>query len=202
MNLLAEISPDRMGAMQWTHPPSSWQPLAGGGLRVHVPSRVDYFQDPSGRMSADTAPFLWLPVQGDFTAQAHVRHAFQSVYDAGAVMVRQDVTHWVKLCFEATDIGTHAVVSVVTNGKSDDANGANVAGSDIWLQVARQGDLIALHYAYDGKTWFMVRYLNLPLMDPVQVGLVAQCPVGNGAVIDWLSFSLNAQAPNDMRAGC
>ena len=87
---------------------------------------------------------------GGLTAQAHVRHA-QSVYDAGAVMGPPDVTHWVKLCFEATDIGTHAVASVVINGKSDDANGANVAG--LTSAAGRSpGDLIALHYAYDGKT--------------------------------------------------
>lgn len=202
MNLLTHFTDEQPGAFRWTNPPDGWQPLVGGGLRVRVPARVDYFQDPSGRTSADTAPYLWLPAQGDFTAKAHIRHAFQNVYDAGAIMVRQDAMHWVKLCFEATDIGTHAVVSVVTNGKSDDANGVNIEVSDIWLQIARQGDLFALHYALDGKTWLMARYLHLPLTNPVQVGLVAQCPVGNGAVIDWLSFHLSPQAPSDMRAGC
>ncbi len=41
-------------------------------------------------------------------------------------MVLQDMAHWAKACFELTDFNMQAVVSVVTNGQSDDANGCNI----------------------------------------------------------------------------
>ena len=115
MNLIENLS-SQTTAFTWDHEPTHWEPLAGGGLRIQVPACVDYFQDPAGKLSADSAPYLWMHWEGDFVAQAHVRHAFQSTYDAGALMIRQDAQHWAKLCFEATDFGSRAVVSVVTNG--------------------------------------------------------------------------------------
>lgn len=200
MNLLDGICPGSLGPFSWAREPARWATLAGGGLRIVVPACVDYFQDPAGVASADSAPYLWLPVTGNFTARAHIRHSFASTYDAGAIMVRQDAQHWAKLCFEATDFGTRAVVSVVTDGHSDDANGVDVQVSDIWLQVVRRENLLAMHYSLDGVTWHMVRYFGLTLRE-TQVGLVAQCPVGQGAVIDWLSFTLGADVPANMRAG-
>jgi len=40
-------------------------------------------------------------------------------------------------CFELTDFGIHAAVSVMTkNGESDDANGCDIIGQDfLWLKV-------------------------------------------------------------------
>ena len=113
----------------------------------------------------------------------------------------QGKTHWAKLCFEATDIGTHAAVSVVTNGISDDANGADLEAERLWLQVVRQGDLFGMHYSLDGASWRMVRYFALPLPRQVQVGLVAQSPTGPGTSVDFHSFSVEPRRVADMRAG-
>jgi uncharacterized protein len=201
LNLLENPTPAQISIFTWAHEPKHWEPLAGGGLRILVPSCVDYFQDPAGKLSADSAPFLWMRWEGDFVAQAHVRHAFQSTYDAGALLIRQDAQHWAKLCFEATDFGSRAVVSVVTNGISDDANGVDVGVSDIWLQVTRFGNLFAMHYALNGHDWRMVRYFPLALTAEVKIGLVAQCPVGKGATIDWLALNVERRTLNNMRAG-
>jgi hypothetical protein len=189
------------GQLTWLNKPAGVAKLSGDGLRIMVPGRTDYFQDPAGIIHVDSAPYLCTDVNGDFAARAHVRHAFQTVYDAGAIMVRQDALHWAKLCFESTDIGTRAVVSVITNGTSDDANGVNVNASDIWLQLVRKANLFAMHYSVDGHTWCMARLFHLALTDPLQVGLVAQCPVGTRAVIDWLSFEVASGLPANIRAG-
>lgn len=201
MNLLDNLTPAQLSNFPWAHEPQHWELLAGGGLRILVPACVDYFQDPAGKLSADSAPYLWMPCEGDFVAQAHVRHAFLNTYDAGALMVRQDTQHWAKLCFEATDFNTRAVVSVVTNGMSDDANGVDVNVSDIWLQVARSGNLFAMHYSLNNRDWRMVRYFPLALSASIQIGLVAQCPVGKGATIDWLALNVESRTVGNMRAG-
>ena len=116
-------------------------------------------------------------------------------------MVRHDETHWAKICFEATDFGTHAAVSVVTNGVSDDANGADLEIESLWLQIVRQDDLFGLHYSLDGESWRMVRYFALPVPSKVKVGIVAQSPVGPGTTIDFFCFSVEPRRVSNMRAG-
>jgi regulation of enolase protein 1 (concanavalin A-like superfamily) len=203
MNLLNNLSSSTLAArlLTWDHPPLRWEPLPGSGMRVHVPAKVDYFQSPALTHAADSAPFLWANATGDFVAQAHVRPDFTTQYDAGALMVRSSTRQWAKVCFEATDFGTHAVVSVVTREVSDDANGVNLTTPDVWLQLIRKGDVFAMHYAPDGQGWQMVRLFRLEAPAAVKVGLVAQCPVGPGTTIDFLSFAIEPRTVKDMRAG-
>ena len=204
MNLLVNFSAEIMHvrSLNWSHPPTYWEALEGSGMRVFVPQRVDYFQDPAGVHVKDDAPYLWLPFSGDFVARARLRPpSTHSGGDAAALMVRQDATHWCKLCYEYTDLGNLAAVSVVTDGVSDDANGADLSAPELWLQVCRVGDLFSLHYALDGKSWRLVRYFRLAMPDPLQVGLVAQCPVGSGTTVDWLEFSIEPRQVADLRAG-
>ena len=203
MNLIENLTPESFTArsLAWENPPLDWQPLPGGGIRVTVPAKADYFQDPTGAVKVDSAPFLWLPVSGDFTARAHVRPAFNATYDSGVLMVRHDVHTWAKLCYEKTDFGTTAAVSVVTRGLSDDANGADLTVPDLWLQACRSGDVIALHYALDGQDWHMVRIFSLAMPPTVKVGVVAQCPIGLGTTVDFFHFSVESGLPHHLRAG-
>jgi uncharacterized protein len=203
MNLLENLTPDQLAArgLAWEHPPMKWEPLPEGGIRVSVPAKADYFRDPAGAMVNDNAPFLYQTVTGDFVAQAHVRPAFISTYDSGVIMVRHDEQNWAKVCFERTDFGTTAVVSVVTRGVSDDANGADIFDHAVWLQVVRAEDVFALHYALDGKSWRMVRLFKLPVPPTIKVGVVAQCPVGPGTTVDLLSFSIDQRVIKNVRAG-
>jgi hypothetical protein len=203
MNLLEDLTPDQLAArgLTWDHPPLGWERLPERGIRVTVPAKVDYFQSPAGTHAADNAPYLWLDVTGDFVAQAHVRPTWTTHYDAGAVMVRHDTLHWCKLCYERTDFGTTAAVSVVTREHSDDANGVNLSAPDLWLQIFRAGDVFGMHYALDGKEWRMVRLFRLALPQTVKVGLVAQCPAGPGTTIDFLSFTVESRTIQNVRAG-
>ena len=204
MELLTNLS-EGLGTLSWLNAPK-WEPLPGGGIRVFAPAKTDYFQNPNGEGGSDSASLLWTAVEGDFVAQAHVRPTFASTYDAGALMVRHDETHWAKFCFESTDLGTHATVSVVTNGLSDDANSVDLEAEAIWLQIVRQGDLFGMHYSLGGEpgrpqAWRMVRYFALPLPPQVKVGLVAQSPVGPGTTVDFYSFTIESRRVQDMRAG-
>lgn len=200
-NLLETISPAHLGRFAWDHAPDRWEPMPGGGLRVLAPGRTDYFRDPGGKPACHSAPFLWLAVEGDFVARARVRPAFGATWDAGCLMVRHTAGCWAKLCYEKTDFGTRAIVSVVTDGISDDANGVDLDAPQVWLQAARAGDLFALHYAPDGLDWRMVRYFRLPVPSRLQVGLVAQCPAGAGTAVEFLHFSVEPRTVADLRAG-
>ena len=205
MNLLENLTPDTLASrgLAWEHDPTHWEALPGGGLRVIAPARADYFRDPTGSHVNDAAPFLWMNVSGDFVARALVRPTFASTYDSGVIMVRHDPEHWAKVCFEKTDFGTTAAVSVVTNGVSDDANGANLELAEVWLQVTRVGDVFGLQYSPDASdgSWRMVRVFRLPVPPTVRVGIVAQSPVGPGTTIDFLHFSIDQRTVKNVRSG-
>jgi uncharacterized protein len=204
MNLLENFSRDKLVALSlnWEHAPQKWEALPESGLRIYVPGWLDYFQDPNGVHIKDDAPYLWMNVSGNFVAQVHLRQPpTTSMGDAGALMARLDAHHWGKLCYESTSFGTTAAVSVVTNGVSDDANGADLSLPEVWLQMCRAGDIFGLHYSLDGSSWRMVRLFKLPMLKTIKIGLVAQCPTGPSTTIDFLSFSVEPRTVKDLRAG-
>ena len=108
---------------------------------------------------------------------------------------------WAKCCFELTDFGTHAAVSVVTKGDSDDANGCNLKGNTAWLQVCRVGNNFAFHYSVDGENFYMMRYFHLPVEPTVKVGLLAQAPTGNGGIRVYEHLTIEKKTVKNIRAG-
>jgi hypothetical protein len=202
MNVLENITPETLAArgLRWEHV-GQWTPLPERGLRVVVPPVTDYFRDPAGEKIKDNGPYLWREISGDFVARLHVRPTFAGRYDAGGILVRQDEEHWAKLCFESTNFGTTAAISVVTRGLSDDANGVDLTVPDLWLQVCRVGDAFGMQYALDGATWRKVRRFHLPLLQTVRVGLLAQSPGNAGTSVDFLWFSVESGTVGDTRTG-
>lgn len=115
-------------------------------------------------------------------------------------MVMVDNDNWAKSCFELTDFGTHAIVSVVTkNGASDDANGCNIDDSSVWLQVTRVGNSYAFHYSVDGENFYMSRFYSLPSSETVNVGLLAQSPTGNGGDRYYENLSIKNTTVKNIR---
>jgi regulation of enolase protein 1 (concanavalin A-like superfamily) len=178
-----------------------------GKMIMYAPSHSDFFcshkvasQDGAPE-SRTNAPFLFTEVTGDFVMKVKVELEFKDVYDSATIMVMENLQVWAKLCFEYTEFNTHAVVSVVTNGMSDDANGNNVEGNELWLQMTRVGQSFAFHYSVDGKRYEMVRYFHLPVGDKVKVGFVPQAPSGEGGDRIYSQFSLESKTVNNIRIG-
>ena len=171
-------------------------------IEIVAPAESDFFIDPdTGKAKAD-APFYYEKMTGDFTARTIVRPAFKKKYDAGGLFVYDSPTKWIKLEFEMTDLGHPSVVSVVTAASSDDANGEGLVNvEEIRLQLARRGDLWALHYSLDGRKWKMVRYFRLKMKAAIRVGLEAQSPVGRGCTVAFRGYTMVAGTPADMRKG-
>jgi regulation of enolase protein 1 (concanavalin A-like superfamily) len=170
-------------------------------LMIKALPHSDYFVDPADGKKTLNAPFYHVEIDSDFFLGAKVSHSLESVYDACALMLVNNETCWAKLCFEYTDIGTHAVVSVVTNGVSDDANGVDIQGDSVYLQIAKKGNLFAMHYSLGGTDYKMVRYFYLPVKGTFKLGFVAQSPLGEGGSRYFGDIRLNYTAPNDLRKG-
>lgn len=147
------------------------------------------------------APFYYTEVEGDFVMRVKVSHDFKDTYDSSSIMVFQDETHWAKACFELTDFDTHAVVSVVTRGESDDANGCNIDGNTVWLQMCRCQDSFAFHYSLDGEQFYMMRFFILHADAKVKVGLLAQAPQGDGGMRYYENLTIENKTVKNIRMG-
>jgi len=167
--------------LTWDVPPASWSVEDGPSLTIAAPARSDLFSDPSGREPEDAAPRLLGPVAGDFQLSARVRCTFVGAFDAGALLLWADPRRWVKLAFEASPQGERMVVSVVTDGRSDDANAFVVPGGAVWLRVSRLGEACALHARLDGGPWRFVRHFAFAAPGGLRAGFLVQSPTGDGA---------------------
>ncbi|NLJ96408.1 MAG: DUF1349 domain-containing protein [Clostridiales bacterium] len=171
------------------------------GIDIYAPANTDYFVNPvDGKVIAD-APFFYKEVEGDFIFKARMSHDFVSTFDACVLLALAHDKLWAKACFEYTDFGTNAVVTVMTNERSDDANGINVDSKEIWLQIARKDNVFAIHYSFDGEEFIMARLAHLPMPKKIKVGIEAQSPTGQGGNRRFRDVSLEMRSPVDIRMG-
>lgn len=180
----------------------------GNKIVITAPPKTDFFKGSISECEEGflpevlcNAPFYYTEVEGDFVMRAKVSHDFKEVYDASSIMVMKDMDCWAKACFEYTDFGTHAVVSVVTNGVSDDANGCNLDRDTVWLQMCRVGNDFAFHYSTDGTNFYMMRYFTLPADLTMKVGLLAQSPFGDGGKRIYENLSVEKKTVKNIRSG-
>lgn len=179
-------------------------------IEMYAPKNTDFFfnNDYVSKEESITpklltnAPFYYQEITGNFIMRVKTYHEFKYVYDAASILVMNDTENWAKACAEMTDFGTHAVVSVVArNGESDDANGCDFEGNEVWLQVCRCEKSFAFHYSIDGKKFHMMRFFNLPFKENVKVGLVAQSPAGEGGKRFFSDISLEKKTVKNIRLG-
>jgi regulation of enolase protein 1 (concanavalin A-like superfamily) len=131
-----------------------------------------------------------------------VRPEFKKHYDAGGLFIFDTIKKWIKLEFEMTDLGYPSVVSVVTDGTSDDCNGERLDKyQEIYLQIIRYGDYWWLHYSNDGKKWNMHRYFRLKMKEELKVGIEAQSPIGKGTRVVFTNYKISENRIMNMRKG-
>jgi regulation of enolase protein 1 (concanavalin A-like superfamily) len=192
-------------------PAHSW---AGSELTIEADPGTDFFIDPAGSAAVGNAPLLLAPLVSDngappLTFSARARAAAPATFDAAALYVVVDpVSSWAKLALERSPQGRLTVVTVVTNGVSDDANHHEVENGTTHLRITALGaGAFAFHSSPDGREWALVRYFRLIATGAgggpagPWLGLSAQSPAGQGcrATFDEIRWSLGA--PTDLRDG-
>jgi regulation of enolase protein 1 (concanavalin A-like superfamily) len=184
----------------WRLPPERWD-LAGEALTIRAGALTDLFVDPAGAPAVHSAPHLLGQTAGDFLLSARVTVDFAARFDAGALLLHRDESNWAKLCFEYAPLNVPTVVSVVTQGLSDDCNSYPVEGRSTWLRVARRGGAVAFHCSADGNTWMLVRHFALPPAVEISAGFLAQSPEGVGCTVTFESIRFRREPLADLRSG-
>ena|SRR5690348_11533637 len=188
-------------AFRWLAPAERWH-ADGATLSLVAGARTDWFVDPSGaREPALNGAALVGPAGGDYLFSAHVHVGFEATFDAGALMLHAGERTWAKLCFEYSPAREPMVVSVVTRGTSDDANGFVVEDGEVWLRIARIGRAFAFHASTEGREWKLIRHFTLGEDVEPELGLEAQSPTGDGCEVRFDEIRFEPRRLLDLRDG-
>ena len=180
----------------------------GGALTLVTGKETDWFNPPPGpRMPtglANAPVLVFEPPAGDWQLAAKVTVDHRFLFDAGTIFVHQGKDDWCKLCFEFSPEKRPTVVSVVTRGVSDDANGQIIdGGNSVHMRVSKYGAVIAFHYSVNGGTYWTL-HRCFCLRDPtaaMSVGFLAQAPVGETCTATFSQISLKEVTLADPRDG-
>lgn len=199
--LPSNFNADYLDSLEWRTQPRS-ATVKDGILTVTVDKNTDFFNNPEDGAISTTAPLLYEKIEGDFVVKALVRPDFEDVWNAVSLMVYIDSLHWIKFAFENSDATGPSVVTVVTKGVSDDANGAIMSGEkEVWLKLIRKNNNYSMLWSLDDKEYKMARLTSMPAADVVKVGIEAQCPVGESATHEILYYHSENKTVQDMRKG-
>ena len=125
---------------------------------------------------------------------------FSTQWNAVALMMHLDSLNWIKLAFENSDATGASIVSVVTKGISDDANGVVLnRETKVWLAIARKGNNYSMHWSVDGKNFTMARLTSMPDQATVKIGIEAQSPVSDRAMHQIHFFQIEETTVENLR---
>lgn len=164
---------------------------AGGGTNL--------FNDMCSDYRGDYFQLYHILQTGDFVARCKIKPEFKAIFDLGSIIVYDNPDKWIKFAFENADSGHPAMVSVITDGVSDDCNGEKIYEDSVWMQIIRKDNNFALHYSFDKNTWILVRIFQLPMKNEIMLGISAQSPIGNGCTVQFEDFEILENTYTNMR---
>lgn len=188
--------------LTWQNTPLAWHMDADDSLTMTAGEKTDWFIDPNGSSSSANAPSaLFTPREQDFTLSALITVDFAATYDAGVLRIHERNDVWAKACFEYSPHGQPTIVSVVTDGYSDDCNSKEIDGNSVYLRIAKMGQAFAIHYSPDANFWHLVRYFTLGNLSDLKVGFSAQSPTGTQCKAVFSEITYRQVTLTDIRNG-
>lgn len=174
-----------------------------GVLTLRSAAKRDYFNDPDGKLTNNTAPVLLTKVgnRQPFTLVAKVTPNFLDMYDAGVLylFVRND--WWQKFCFERDERARTRVVSVRTIGTSDDNDHDLVTRKAVYMKISSDTKTVGFYHSLDGTTWELARLYKNDYPADIWLGLSTQSPIGKGTSAQFEECTLTKTSIKDFRLG-
>ena len=157
---------------------------------MDVPAQCDYWRIAHYGFTVDDAPFYYTTYGGEFEAKVKVSGDYKSRFDQAGMMIRINQENYVKCGIEFVD-GKFNLSTVVTHHTSDwSVIQLDKTVNFIWIKAVRKLDAIEIFYSYDDKQYTMMRTLWMQDNTPVEVGLMAASPDGNGFKAKFENFKV------------
>lgn len=115
---------------------------------------------------------------------------YKERFDQAGIMLRIDHENYIKAGIEFVD-GKYNLSTVVTHRTSDwSVITLDKAIPHVWIKAVRRLDAVEIFYSLDDKEYTMMRNAWLQDNIPVQVGVMAASPDGQGFKASFEHFSV------------
>ena len=183
------IKSQTLEKMLWFNEPEQWE-IKNNSLSMFVTHQSDYWRISHYGFTVDDAPFYYATYGGEFEAKVKITGAYKARFDQAGLMIRIDEENYIKAGIEYVD-GKYNLSTVVTHKTSD----WSVISLDkpipyIWIKAVRRLDAIEIFYSFDDETYVMMRNAWMQDNTPVQIGMMAACPDGNGFNVSFEQFKV------------
>lgn len=183
------VSAQTLEKMQWFNEPSQWE-INDKKLTLFATPQSDYWRIAHYGFTVDDAPFLYTTYGGEFEAKVKITGDYRERYDQAGMMIRIDHENYIKTGIEYVD-GKYNLSAVVTHHTSDwSVITLDRAVPFIWIKAVRRLDAVEIYYSYDDQTYTLMRIAWLQDNTPVQVGLMAASPDGQGFQASFEHFQV------------
>ena len=187
--LSGTVSAQTLEKMQWFNEPSQWE-IKDKKLTLFATPQSDYWRIAHYGFTVDDAPFLYTTYGGEFEAKVKIAGDYRERYDQAGMMIRIDHENYIKTGIEYVD-GKYNLSAVVTHHTSDwSVITLDRAVPFIWIKAIRRLDAIEIYYSYDDQTYTLMRIAWMQDNTPVQVGLMAASPDGQGFQASFEHFQV------------
>lgn len=174
------IMAQKLDKMQWFNEPLEWEILNPTTFIMHAPAKTDYWRITHYGFTVDDAPFYYTTYGGEFETKVKITGDYKTTFDQMGLMLRIDHKNWIKAGVEFVD-GKFNVSTVVTHNTSDWSVVELDKGPEfIWIKAVRKLDAVEVFYSLDDREYKMIRTCYLEDNCPVQVGIMAASPDGDG----------------------
>lgn len=175
--------------MTWFNEPSQWE-IKDKKLTMMVTPQSDYWRISHYGFTVDDAPFYYSTYGGEFETKVKITGDYKARFDQMGLMLRVDAQNYIKAGVEFVD-GKFNLSTVVTHKTSDwSVITLEKAPPFVWIKALRRLDAVEVFYSFDDKEYIMMRNAYLQDNTPVQVGLMAACPDGNGFKAIFENFTV------------
>ena len=183
------VSAQTLEKMQWFNEPSQWE-IKDKKLTLFATPQSDYWRIAHYGFTVDDAPFLYTTYGGEFEAKVKITGDYRERYDQAGMMIRIDHENYIKTGIEYVD-GKYNLSAVVTHHTSDwSVITLDRAVPFIWIKAVRRLDAVEIYYSYDDQTYALMRISWMQDNTPVQVGLMAASPDGQGFQASFEHFQV------------
>ena len=183
------VSAQTLEKMQWFNEPSQWE-IKDKKLTLFATPQSDYWRIAHYGFTVDDAPFLYTTYGGEFEAKVKITGDYKVRYDQAGMMIRIDHENYIKTGIEYVD-GKYNLSAVVTHHTSD----WSVITLDrpvpfVWIKAVRRLDAVEIYYSFDDTDYTLMRIAWMQDNTPVQVGLMAASPDGQGFQASFEHFQV------------
>jgi uncharacterized protein len=175
--------------MHWLNEPAHWS-HSDSQIVVKTDPKTDFWRITHYGFIRDSGHFYWDAIATDFDVEVKIRGAYKDLYDQAGLMIRADAEHWIKTGIEYVD-GVKNLSAVVTNTYSDwSITPLPSTTVELQLRAERRNEAIQIFYLNHESRYTLSRMAYLPTSNPLQVGVMAASPDGDGYEVIFDHYQL------------